>query len=177
MQKVNILFPCVLQMYSESSCVQKVNILFPCVLQMYSKSSCVQKVNILFPCVLQMYSKSSRQCEMKARLHHFESLYHDLQYENAALRSELQRKGVDIVELLAQKKQPVVDANANTSQSSHESAAGPRSGIERSPGKLKVAVEGGGGGGGSAQPLLLPQAPSRPPKTLPPKKERDLIVE
>lgn len=144
---------------------------------MYSKSSCVQKVNFLFPCVLQMYSKSSRQCEMKARLHHFESLYHDLQYENAALRSELQRKGVDIVELLAQKKQPVVDANANTSQSSHESAAGPRSGIERSPGKLKVAVEGGGGGGGSAQPLLLPQAPSRPPKTLPPKKERDLIVE
>ena len=124
-----------------------------------------------------MFSKSSRQCEMKARLHHFESLYHDLQYENAALRSELQRKGVDIVELLAQKKQPVVDANANTSQSSHESAAGPRSGVERSPGKLKVAVEGGGGGGSSAQPLLLPQVPSRPPKTLPPKKERDLIVE
>ena len=119
--------------------------------------------------------KSSRQCEMKARLHHFESLYHDLQYENAALRSELQRKGVDIVELLAQKKQPVVDANANNP--SHESAAGARSSIELSPEKLKVAVEGGGGGGSSAQPLLLPQAPSRPPKTLPPKKERDLIVE
>ena len=131
-----------------------------------------------------MFGKSSRQCEIKARLHHFESLYHDLQYENSALRSELQHKGVDIVELLAQRKQPVVDANANTN-TSHESAVGARSSaVERSPGKLKVAVEGGGssggggGGGGSlAQPLLLSQAPSHALKTFPPKKERDLIVE
>ncbi|XP_070206595.1 ski oncogene-like, partial [Littorina saxatilis] len=122
----------------------------------------------------EIYDKSPRQCEMKARLQHFESLYHDLQYENSALRSELQRKGVDIVQLLANKKQSMVDANAN-----NKNAAGTQSAGQRSNGseKLKIAVGGGGGDGGLPPSLLLPQAHSRIPKTLPPKKERDLIVE
>lgn len=139
---------------------------------------------------------SPRQSELKARLQHFESLYHDLQYENAILRVELQRRGVNIVELLAQKKQPIMDASTSghspksrpdikpaiESTSEHAGDKFEPKGdkfepapdkSEHSPDKLKAALEGGD----SAHSLALPKTPTRPRKTLPPKKERDLIVE
>lgn len=120
----------------------------------------------------EMYDKSPRHSEMKARLQHFESLYHDLQIENTVLRTELKHKGIDIVELLAEKKQPLVDGSAN---SSNRDAGHGGSFRDLKTDKLKVAVEGGRvTKGNSAAPLLLP---SRPPKILPPQKGRDLIVE
>ncbi|PVD35598.1 hypothetical protein C0Q70_02561 [Pomacea canaliculata] len=129
--------------------------------------------------VHEAFDRSPRQSdlkELKARLQHFESLYHDLQEENAALRAELKHKGIDIVELLAQRKQPVLEmsAKSNGVSSSSEGAAAATS---ATPGhsvteKLKVMVERGSSGGG-----VLSPTPTRAPKTLPPKKERDLIVE
>nr|KAG5704359.1 hypothetical protein BaRGS_031065 [Batillaria attramentaria] len=121
----------------------------------------------------EIYDKSPRQCELKARLQHFESLYHDLQDENATLRADLQQRGVNIVELLAQKKQPVGDATSSVN-CSPKSAAGACHAMQRSPDKVKVTGDSSGGGASAAP---LPPTPTRAPKTLPPKKERDLIVE
>lgn len=119
-----------------------------------------------------IYDKSPRHSEMKARLQHFESLYHDLKDENGTLRTELQQRGVNIVELLASRKQPMADRPSSVS-CSPKSAAGAVAG-QRSPDKIKVTGDGNGGGASVAQP---PATPTRAPKTLPPKKERDLIVE
>ncbi|XP_071110190.1 ski oncogene-like isoform X1 [Haliotis cracherodii] len=93
--------------------------------------------------------------DLANRLKHFESAYHDAERENAVFREELKRKGINISDLL-QSKPKYTLCNGTTSKSA------PRI---LSPEKLPEGI--------AKQDFV----PFRHPKCLPPKKEREHVID
>lgn len=93
--------------------------------------------------------------DLANRLKHFESAYHDAERENAVFREELKRKGINISDLL-QSKPKYTLCNGTTSKSAPRIV---------SPEKLPEGI--------AKQDFVA----FRHPKCLPPKKEREHVID